>query len=309
MSALERHFDNQAYQDRNRDHYDTVFGRISVDDIVWKVRHFDAFLNDVTRTDTSWVMLYHGGLRERLHGATVLELGSGDGLNSLVMAAAGAEVVSIDISPVAAQVLSNAAKRLGLNSRVMALAGDFAELPLPGRRFDFVVGKAFLHHLTHEIQDHYLAKAAAVLRESGEARFAEPAVNSRLLEAVRWVVPVPGRPSILNRAAFREYQERDPHPPRDNSSARYRIDAERHFEAIEIVPRGAIQRLHRLLPQGPFNRSFRRFAFRAEVLLPAPLRLSMARAQLVICRQPRRFRSAVDPTVLSLSNASVPTTR
>ena len=47
------------------------------------------------------------------------------------------------------------------------------------------MGKAFLHHLTHEDEALYLSKVAALLREGGEARFVEPAVNSRILDSVR----------------------------------------------------------------------------------------------------------------------------
>lgn len=280
--------DSAANRTKNKEHYDALFGGARLDGILEKVRRVDTFLADAVRTDTSWVAMYHGDFRERLRGARVLELGSGDGLNSLVMATQGAEVVSIDISEAGAEMLRVAAEQLGLSDRIQAIAGDFAEIPFEPGSFDFVVGKAFLHHLTHELEAQYLAKTASVLRDGGHARFSEPAVNSAFLDAMRWVVPVPGRPSVLNRAAFRRYQELDPHPVRDNSSGGYRAHASRFFGSVEIVPLGAIERFHRLLPEGSFNRKFRRFAFRAERGLPSSMRLKLARAQLVICGQPRR---------------------
>lgn len=280
---------------RNKAHYDSMFRSVSIDRIVEKVRNLDAFLADATRTGTGWVAMYHGQFRDRLRGARVLELGSGDGLNSLVMAAAGAHVVSIDISESARDLLQVAAARLQLDSRVQAMAGDFAQMPFEPASFDFVVGKGFLHHLTHEVEDRYLAHAAIVLKSSGEARFAEPAVNSRLLDAIRWMVPVPGRPSRLMTRAFREYQAIDPHPARDNSSAHYRRQGGQHFSSITIVPLGAFERLHRLLPEGEFNRAFRRFAFKAEAVLPARMRSAFARGQLIVFRGPRHGEATALP--------------
>ena len=283
-AAEHRHEPNAV---RNKEHYDSLFRTTSIERIVERVRHVDAFLADAIRTDTSWVALYRDGFRERLRGARVLELGSGDGLNSLVMAAVGANVVSIDISNVASEVLNEAAARLGLSARVTAMAGDFAELPFETNSFDFVVGKAFLHHLTHDEESRYLAKAASLLKPNGEVRFAEPAVNSQLLDGLRWLVPVPGRPSWLMRRAFKAYQAADPHPARDNSSAHYEKHLARYFESVSVVPFGALERLHRLLPAGEFNRAFRRAAFRAERVLPAPARNALARAQLIVGRGPR----------------------
>jgi SAM-dependent methyltransferase len=278
--------DDELNRNRNKAHYDQLLRDASIDGILEKVRGLDAFLGDATRTDTSWVALYHGGWRDRLQGARVLELGSGDGLNSLVMAATGAHVVSIDISSVAAELLAAAAAQLGVGDRVIALSGDFSTIPLPVQSFDYVVGKAFLHHLTHELEDRYLRKAAAVLRPSGEARFAEPAVNSALLDRLRWLVPVPGRPSALSRRAFERYRARDPHPVRDNSSAHYRRVGHMYFGAVEIIPLGALERFHRLLPGGEVNRRFRRLAFQAELHLPNAVQHKMARAQLVRYREP-----------------------
>ncbi len=60
--------------------------------LVRKVRDVDGFLRDATRTDTSWAALYDANFAGRLPGSRVLEIGAGDGLNALVMAALGAQV-------------------------------------------------------------------------------------------------------------------------------------------------------------------------------------------------------------------------
>jgi len=277
-----------ANLDVNKQHYDHSYGDVDIAALVSKVQHVDRFLDDATITDATWVALYHGDFRSRLRGADVLELGAGNGLNALVMAALGARVTAVDISEVTPHIITDAAARLGLAANITALAGDFAEMTFPRDSFDFVVGKAFLHHLTHEVEDRYLRNSAAVLRATGEARFTEPAVNSRMLDAIRWMVPVPGRPSRLSARAWARYKAEDPHPERDNSSRHYRDAGLRYFEHAETIPLGGLHRLYRLLPNGDFNRSFRRAAFRAERLLPQPVRSKIAEGQVVILRHPRR---------------------
>ena len=157
-----------------------------------------------------------------------------------------------------------------------------------GRSLDFVIGKAFLHHLTHDEESDALAEVASVLGEGGEARFFEPAVNSRLLDRVRWMVPVPGRPSSLARRAFREWREADVHPPRDNSSDHYVAAGRPFFERVQVVPLGCLERFYRLMPRSRFQRSYRRWANRAEERLPQALRRSAARSQLIVFGAPRR---------------------
>lgn len=277
-----------ANLDVNKQHYDHSYSDVDVSAIVAKVRDVERFLDDATITDATWVALYQGDFRSRLRGADVLELGAGDGLNALVMAALGARVVATDISEVTPRIIADAAGRLGLSGHITALAGDFADMHFPRDSFDFVVGKAFLHHLTHEVEDRYLRNAAAVLRATGEARFTEPAINSAMLDALRWMVPVPGRPSRLNTRAWAKYKAEDPHPERDNSSRHYQEAGLRYFRDVRTIPLGGLHRLYRLLPQGDFNRAFRRAAFRAERLLPVPVRSKIAEGQVVILRQPRR---------------------
>ena len=101
------------------------------------------------------------------------------------MASLGAEVVAVDIAKPAKAALTEAAQLAGLSGRLEAIAADLTAIPLPAGPFDIVVGKAFLHHLTHGEEDALLARVAAVLRPDGEARFVEPCVNNRLLDMLR----------------------------------------------------------------------------------------------------------------------------
>lgn len=273
---------------KNKEHYDALYAKVDVRQLVCRIRNLEHFLTDAVATDTSWHGLYHGELRRRLASLRVLELGAGDGLNALVMAALGADVVAVDISEVTPAILRKAASQLGLDNRVTGYAGDFLSMNnfLPGT-FDLVVGKAFLHHLDPATESRFLRKSAEMLKPAGEARFVEPAVNSALLDMLRYVTPVPGRPSSLNRSAFQAWKDADPHPARDNSSGHFREAAGKEFGKVDIVCFGCIERFERFWPQGRMCRAFRRLAFRLERLLPRGCNELFARTQVIICREPR----------------------
>lgn len=90
--------------------------------------------------------MYFDGLQRALSNKRVLELGAGNGLNALLLGRLGAEVVTIDISSASEALITKAADELGLNN-VRALSGDFIEMDLPFRSFDYVLGLNFLHQL------------------------------------------------------------------------------------------------------------------------------------------------------------------
>lgn len=215
----------------------------------------------------------------------MLELGCGNGLNALIMAALGAEVIAVDIASESEKLIRKAACDLGFNN-IEAITGDFVDLPFKADHFDFIVGKAFLHHLTHDIEFLYISRVAALLKLNGEARFFEPAVNSDLLNALRWMIPAPGRPSKLARQKFSIWKVNDPHPERDNSSEHFLTIGEQFFNRVDIVPIGSIERFHRLLPQGDKNRKFRRWSHRIETKLPMWLRTKAARSQVIRYQEP-----------------------
>lgn len=279
---------------QQRAHFDAAYRSVDADRLVSLVLEWRAdaarlrsYLEHLTATHASWHGLYLGGLAARLPGKRVLELGSGDGTNACIMAVLGADVIACDVSGESARIVDQVVARTGLRN-LRREARDAAMLCLPSRSMDFVVGKSFLHHLDHEAEAHLLDGVAALLRDTGEARFFEPAVNSRVLDRVRWMVPVPGRPSSLARKAFHEWHEEDAHPERDNSSAHYREAASALFRRIDIMPVGSLERFYRLLPRSRFQGAYRRWAHRSEQHHPEWLRWRAARAQLIVLRSPIR---------------------
>lgn len=264
----------------NRRHFDARYAQADLAGLVEPVRNLEAFLARALEVDTSWRGLYQGGFVQQLQGRTVFEIGCGDGLNALVMAKLGAQVWACDIAPTSAALIRAAAAELGLTN-IEPVTGDFTALDLPVRRFDFLIGKAFLHHLTHELEEQYLEKAARLLKLDGEARFFEPAVNSPWLDRLRWLIPVPGRPASW-MPSFAAWKTNDPHPDRDNSATHFRQSGLRFFRQAEIVPLGSLERFCRLMPEGRhWRKRYRAWAHQTDEQLPDWFRLKAARSQLI----------------------------
>lgn len=273
---------------KNEKHYDRLYSSINVAGIINKVRNLEKFMKEVTTTDTSWVGLYYNNFQEDLKGKKVLELGCGDCTNAAIMSALGAEVYANDISQKSGLIIDELNANYKFDAPIKFVNGDFLKSQLPDNYFDYVIGKAFVHHLTHEQEMQFAEKIIKILKPGGKVRFFEPAVNNKILDALRWIVPVTGRPSILQKDKFRKWKENDPYPIRDNSDKHYRDIGMDYYNDINIIPIGCIERFHRLLPRGKFNRRFRRFAFKAEKFLPLFIRLSFARSQLIIYSNPKK---------------------
>jgi hypothetical protein len=158
---------------------------------------------------------------------------------------------------------------------------------LQENQFDIVVGKSFVHHLTDQQEVIFLKKIIYILKPNGVVRFFEPAVNSKILDEMRWIIPVPGRPSKLQKKKFKEWKKNDPHPERDNSSGHYKKLGLKYFNEVNIVPFGTIERFCRLIPSKN-NRPFRRFSFKLEKILPYSLNLYLTRSHLIEYKKPRK---------------------
>lgn len=272
---------------KNEKHYDEVYRKVNIQRIVDIVNRVDDFLDDATRTDTSWVGLYHGGFKNRLKGKKVLELGCGDCTNLAVMAALGAEVSGNDISQQSGHIIRKLNVKCDFPFPIQFVKGDFLETEIIPDSYDVVIGKAFVHHLTNEQEVAFTEKIVKALKPNGIVRYFEPAVNSEFLDQLRWLSPVPGRPSKLQRKKFQEWKLNDPHPDRDNSSKHYREIGVKYFENSLIVPLGAIERFCRFIP-AKYNRPFRRLAFKVERLIPKSLSLILTRSHMIEYSNPKK---------------------
>lgn len=278
---------DQQNQQKNKEHYEKVYANYSIKNILYWINNLDAFLNTATTTETSWYALYKNDFRNRIKGKKVLEMGCGDCTNAAVMAALGAEVYANDIAASSGDIVKRLNDNYNFEHPIKFVEGDFLKNELPANSFDFVLGKAFLHHLTISVEELFLKETARLLKMNGEARFFEPAVNSKWLDQLRWFIPVGDRPSKFQKQAFRKWKQEDPHPDRTFSSRHWESAGKKFFEEVTIIPVGTLERFSRLMKWGKKREEFRRRALKAENFLPSILNRTFTRSQLIIYRKPR----------------------
>jgi SAM-dependent methyltransferase len=278
--------ENAKNQEKNKHLYEQQYSNYSIKNILWWLDHLDDYLQFATKTETSWFGIYQENFREKIKGKKILEMGCGNCNNAAIMAALGAKVYANDIAATSGEIIKKLNNAYAFEHPISFIEGDFLKNDLEERSFDFIIGKAFLHHLTVPIEKKFLKETARLLKENGEARFFEPAVNSRILDEIRWYIPVDDRPSKFNRAAFDKWKFEDPHPDRSYSSRHFETAGKEFFYEVKITHIGSLERFRRLLPVGKFSGKYTRWALKNEKLLPNFLNYPMARSQLIVLRRP-----------------------
>lgn len=276
-------------QEKNRVYYEKLYENYPINNILIWLNDLENFLATNTTTELSWVALYWESFQNKLKGKKVLEMGCGDCVNASVMASLGAEVYANDLASASGEIIRKVNENFEFDHPIKFVPGDFLKNDLPESSFDFVVGKAFLHHLTLPVEKLFLNETARLLKPGGEARFVEPAVNSKILDEVRWHIPVRNRPSKFQKEAFAAWKANDPHPERCLSSGHFEKVGEELFEEIKIVPFGTLERFSRFFRWGEKQRNFKRWALRNEKYIPANLNKFLTRTQLIIYKKANAF--------------------
>lgn len=136
--------------------------------------------------DTPYPLEYAYHLLGDVTGKDVLDLGCGSGSNTALIALRGATVWALDLSPDLIDLARTRLTQNHIGADVRFVVGSAHAIDLPDRSMDVVFGIAVLHHLD-------LAQASAevhrVLKPGGRAIFQEPVRNSRLMWAIRRLIP------------------------------------------------------------------------------------------------------------------------
>lgn len=135
---------------------------------------------------TPYALEYAFHLLGDVRGRSVLDYGAGDGRDTTLLAHRGANVWALDISP---DLLGIAEQRVtvdGHRDAVTILCGSAHAIPLPDESMDVVWGDAVLHHLDLRLTEREVYR---VLKPGGRAIFKEPLRDSRVLRAIRPLIP------------------------------------------------------------------------------------------------------------------------
>lgn len=146
------------------------------------VLHFARYKNP--HPNTPFFLEYCFHLLEGVQGKHVLDFGCGAGENSLLLAARGAHVTAIDISP---DLIEIAQQRLALNHRTAEFhVASVYDTGLPDGSVDVVFCMAILHHLELERAQREILR---VLKPGGILIMQEPVRDSRIYDFLRRLIP------------------------------------------------------------------------------------------------------------------------
>ena len=130
-------------------------------------------------------------LMGNLMGKRVLDVGCGNGENSILFAHWGARVTGVDISAGAIAVANRRAKEAGVSERVKFLEMPFEQVAGQEEQFNVVWCVAFLHHVLDRLDD-VVALLSENVRPDGCLIVYEPVRRSVFLKRVRaWIPPYP----------------------------------------------------------------------------------------------------------------------
>jgi len=143
-----------------------------------------------TVAQNSTVMIGVSEFLGDLYGKRALELGCGTGKMSALLARAGAQVTSFDLSAMSVHVARTRAEVNGLADAVRLVVAAGERLPFANNSFDVVFGRAILHHLDVNLG---AGEPLRVLKPGGKAVFVEPLGMNPVLSFVRDHIPYPNK--------------------------------------------------------------------------------------------------------------------
>lgn len=155
-------------------HEEEAHRRFSLDEFLYAPPAFDQVVH------SSFVFL------QMSPGELVLDMGCGEGKETLQLAQQGLLVVSTDLSHLQLCRARQRVQKSALGAKVCFVQANAEKLPFASGAFRIIYGKAILHHLDPDLSAQEIKR---LLMRGGRATFAEPMAHHPLFWLVRQVTP------------------------------------------------------------------------------------------------------------------------
>ncbi len=138
---------------------------------VWNAEYSRPIIPGSIRKDPSHVLLLFEKLLQIRDMKAALDVGCGNGRNSVYLASLGLGVEGIDFSTVALQAAKSLAKERGVADRTHFLEADVLDnLPYPSSSFDLCLDLyVFPHFIDERAKRHYVQELYRVTKQGGYA--------------------------------------------------------------------------------------------------------------------------------------------
>ena len=172
-----------AQWDEERAYFDAIAERAGGFDLERIAARYEAAMNrPLFPLEVGYALM--GNLR----GKRVLDVGCGNGENSLLFARWGADVTGVDISAGAIALAKTRAAQFGLSANTRFLVMPFEEVAQAEAQFDVVWSAAFLHHVLNSL-DAVVSLLHDNVKSDGLVVLIEPVRLSAVLKRIRSFVP------------------------------------------------------------------------------------------------------------------------
>lgn len=113
----------------------------------------------------------------------ILDYGCGTGVLGIALASLGYQVSGFDLSDAGIEIANQAAKQVGVAERTNFVVANAQVLPFEENSFDFVIGKAVLHHIVK--YEGTGTELQRVMKPAAKALFLEGAAGNPLIAQAR----------------------------------------------------------------------------------------------------------------------------
>lgn len=170
--------------ERERQHYNRLADRVTANSMVMPEWNIERYRTPPRTTPFPLEFAFH--LLGNIEGKTVVDLGCGEGLNTVILAALGARVLSVDISDKSLEVTHQRARANNVDDNVTLVHADAADLKIEQNTADRVLCAAILHHVDPAAT---AKRIRQVLKPGGIAVFEEPMTGPDWVGAIKHWLP------------------------------------------------------------------------------------------------------------------------